>query len=330
MIDLKTRSGLQAKVPETLAEGSSPRFTLDSLDEAAEHYRDNGYVILAGLIDPADCARPRALWEQEVKPASGRMYRQESGRLERHVFNEHGWVMNAVLNIQSLDPRRFPAFRAFAREHILSAPNLVRAFSTLLGAPPMIVQTMYFEGNTTTAEHQDSYYLDSEHIGAMAAAWIALEDIAATAGRFFICPGSHRLHASQHGADNCIAGHHESYIESVARAMKDRKAEICAPVLQAGDVLFWNSLTVHGSLESDNPQSSRSSITCHAIPAGDLFLQFQSKKRALRCESVNGVQIAAPKDLARRGTRVAHRLECSFPRLFQFIRNKAIRLVVSR
>ena len=55
----------------------------------------------------------------------------------------------------------------------------------------MIVQSMYFEGNSVTWEHQDSYYLDDEITGTMIAGWIALEDIECDAGRFFICPKSH-------------------------------------------------------------------------------------------------------------------------------------------
>ena len=33
---------------------------------------------------------------------------------------------------------------------------------------------MYFEGNSATWEHQDSYYLDDEDTGSMLACWIAL------------------------------------------------------------------------------------------------------------------------------------------------------------
>ena len=48
----------------------------------------------------------------------------------------------------------------------------------------MIVQSMYFEGNSVTWEHQDSYYLDDEIVGNMIAGWVALENIKANAGRF--------------------------------------------------------------------------------------------------------------------------------------------------
>ena len=41
--------------------------------------------------------------------------------------------------------------------------------------------------------HQDTYYLDSEQVGKMTAAWLALEEIKADAGRFFICPETHKI-----------------------------------------------------------------------------------------------------------------------------------------
>jgi len=79
--------------------------------------------------------------------------------------------MNPILNLQSIDPVRYPNFRKFAVENILTAPRLAEGFGILFDEKPKIVQSMYFEGNSATWEHQDSYYLDSEMIGSMAAAW---------------------------------------------------------------------------------------------------------------------------------------------------------------
>ena len=50
---------------------------------------------------------------------------------------------------------------------------------------------MYFDGNPVTWPHQDIYYLDAEEIGRMTSAWVAVEDIAPDAGRFFVYPKSH-------------------------------------------------------------------------------------------------------------------------------------------
>src|SRR6202166_3487438 len=152
----------------------------------------------------------------------------------RAYYRDNGCVMNPILNLQSVDPRRFGKFRAFATESLLAAPQLRDLFRALLGDSPKIVQSMYFEGNSATWEHQDSYYLDSEKVGEMTAAWIAIEEIAPRSGRFFICPGSHKVRLDEHGIMNNIAEHHEVYISSVVSKIRKLNLEIRAPALQKG------------------------------------------------------------------------------------------------
>jgi phytanoyl-CoA hydroxylase len=233
--------------------------------------------------------------------------------------------MNPILNLQSIDPRRFGNFRAFATESLLAAPRLRDLFTALLGDSPKIVQSMYFEGNSATWEHQDSYYLDSEKVGEMAAAWIAIEGIAPRSGRFFICPGSHKVRLDEHGIMNNIAEHHEVYISSVVSKIRKLNLEIRAPALQKGDVLFWNSLTIHGSLDSQDPMRSRSSITCHAIPSSRLFLQWQVRLKDLNTDNVNGTRIYRPKDLGNLRNRLVFQVETTIPSLFYWAKRTAIK-----
>ena len=51
---------------------------------------------------------------------------------------------------------------------------------------------MYFESSKGTPAHYDHCFLDAlEEDKEMYGAWIALEDIAESAGRFYVYPGSH-------------------------------------------------------------------------------------------------------------------------------------------
>ncbi len=220
MLELSTPRGLLVQVPETPAEDPSPRFSVNEMAAIGDYYRENGYVIVRSLFPAETCDSQRRLWDEEVKPFGGYIYRQATAKAEKHVFNQNGWVMNPILNLQSVDPKRFPRFRRHATESVLASPDLRDVFAGLLGELPKVVQSMYFEGNSATWEHQDSYYLDSEKVGEMAAAWIAIEDIAAQAGRFFICPGSHKFKLDEHGLENNIAEHHEVYISSVVTKIK--------------------------------------------------------------------------------------------------------------
>jgi phytanoyl-CoA hydroxylase len=325
MIELSTPRGLRVRVPETLEEDPSPRFDCKEQEQIREYYRQHGYVIVSGLVPSADCDKLRSLWAQEIKPTREFIYRQATAKAERHVFNEQGWVMNPILNLQSVDPRRYPEFRAHAVDCILTAPGLSSTFESLLGEPPKIVQSMYFEGNSATWEHQDSYYLDSEQIGTMAAAWIAMEDITATAGRFFVCPRSHRIDLGRQSYATNIADNHDVYIRSVVEKVVELDLPIRAPCLRRGDVLFWNAWTIHGSLDSQDPTHSRASVTCHAIAESHRFLQLQARIMKLDLHRVNGVSVHCPKDLARLTNRIVFHFETHHPRAFYTVKRSAIR-----
>jgi phytanoyl-CoA hydroxylase len=325
MIELTTPRGLRVQVPEYPAEDPSPKFELQEANAIAQYYRDNGYVIVRQAVAAAACDAIRALWEREVKPSREFIYRQATGKAERHVLNSRGWVMNPILNLQSVDPQRYPQFRAFATNRILTAPGLITALRHLLGETPKIVQSMYFEGNSATWEHQDSYYLDSQQIGTMAAAWIAVEDIAANAGRFFVCPGSQKIDMGRQGYRNNIVDNHEAYIGSVVDKMQQLGLPIRAPYLSKGDVLFWNAWTIHGSLDSQDVDRSRSSITCHAIAESHGFLQHQSRLMSLQTRVVNGVSVHCPKDLSRPVNRAILHVESRYPGMFYRAKRAGIR-----
>jgi phytanoyl-CoA hydroxylase len=324
MIELKTPRGLSVSVPESPAEDPSPKFSAHDTSSIKAYYDLNGYVIVKNLFGSQDCDAIRDLWNREVKPSTEFIYRQATAKAERHVVNPKGWVMNPILNLQSINPRLFPQFRQYATKSFFASKNLSQIFSSLIGASPKIVQSMYFEGNSATWEHQDSYYLDSETIGEMTAAWIALEDIQAQAGRFFICPGSHKIQLDDHGLYNNIAENHESYIASVVTKIKELNLEIRAPILKKGDVLFWNAWTIHGSLDSQDEKYSRSSITCHVIPESRQLLQLQARLLNMPADVVGEMAICRPKDLALMKNRAILLIETRFPKLFYALKKQAI------
>ena len=330
MLKLKTPRGLMALVPETQNEDPSPSFDLSEKESIVDYYQQNGYVVVRGLVAAEDCQHMRDLWRSEVKPSRAHIYRQATAKAERHRFNDKGWVMNPILNLQSIDPVLYPNFRRFSVEHILTGPRLAAGFSILLGEKPKIVQSMYFEGNSATWEHQDSYYLDSETVGAMAAAWIALEDIDAEAGRFFICPKSNLLDMGRQNSANNIADRHEEYIQTVVSKIRELGLEIRAPRLSRGDVLFWNAWTIHGSLDSQSSVHSRSSITCHAIPQSHRFLQLQSRILPLNLKEINGIQVHHPKDLAVTFNRLVLWVESHMPGLFYPLKKLAVKSLVAK
>ena len=148
--------------------------------------------------------------------------------------------------------------------------------------------------------------------------------------RFFICPRSHRLDLQRHGAANNIADNHEVYTQSVVAKMRELGLEIRAPRLEKGDVLFWNAWTIHGSLDSQHAERSRSSVTCHAIPAKDRFLQLQMRVLDIDADVVDGVAVYRPKDPSRLRKPTILWLKSRYRKQFYWLKRAAIRHLSAR
>jgi phytanoyl-CoA hydroxylase len=289
-------------------------------------YDTNGYVVAAGLIPPELCDRVLGAFRAQVKPYDGYIYRQTTQNPERHVLSPAGFVLNPILNVQSLPEREFGTFRNAAL-NVLTHQNLRLIVAELLDEQPKIVQTMYFEGNPVTWAHQDTYYLDAETVGTMVGAWVALEDIAVGAGRFYVYPGSHKLDMFKNSGEFDVAFNHQRYKQLVLDVIRQNHLRFVAPALKKGDVLFWSSKTIHGSLETSEPHRSRNSMTCHLISRRSRFLQFQSRIKDVSLMEVNGMQVNHPKDLDRLGNRLMLGFEVMFPKSFQMMKRIAIKLV---
>jgi len=294
-------------------------------DSAAKEYlAAEGYVVVRKLIDPALCAEVREAFALEVKNYKGFLYRQVTARAERNRFNALGHIMNPLLNVQDLDPGRFPRLRQQSLK-VFTAPVVARALREQFGEDPKLVQTMYFEGNSATWAHQDTYYLDSEHIGSMVAAWFALEDIHPGAGRFFVYPRSHLIDVRKNGGDFDIAFHHERYKALIVEIIKRKGLALRAPALEAGDVLFWSAKTVHGSLGTLQTQRTRQSLTAHYIPKSHRFLSLQSRFKSLRLHEHNGIQVHCPKSQALLRNRMTLLVESYLPGPFYFAKRLAVK-----
>jgi phytanoyl-CoA hydroxylase len=322
MFEISAPTGDTVSIPESSTEDRS-YFT--RLDSAAHQYlRAEGYVVLRDVLSGRTCAEIRRAWAAEVKPYPGFLYRQTTARAERNATNEHGYVMNPVLNLQDLEPQRFGGLRR-ATLDAFTAPALIGALRAVFGEDPKLVQSMYFEGNSATWAHQDTYYLDSEHVGTMVAAWVALEDIHPGAGRFYVYAKSHLIDLAKNGGDFDVAFHHDRYKQLIVELIRSRHLELRAPALTAGDVLLWNAKTIHGSLPTHRTFNSRQSLTAHYIPKSHRFLQLQSRIKPLALSEHNGIQVHCPKNQQHLQNRVTLYVESRFPRPFYFAKRLAVK-----
>lgn len=327
---LPTKNGIPCFTPSDDEDDPTPKFSSGELQEASRYYDENGYVVFKSLLSSSQCQDLLSFWEQEVKQFKGYIYRQATSKAEKNLFNDKGFVMNPILNLQSLNVKHFSRLRAAFEQSIIGNIILAKATEILLGEKPRIVQSMYFEGNSATWEHQDSYYLDDEVPGKMVAAWVALEDISPDAGRFFVCPKSHLADYSDMNIENNIATNHDAYIQSIVNLIKEKSFEVRAPRLSQGDVLFWNSMTIHGSLDTVDSAMSRSSVTFHAIRSSSRFNMLRTRLRDLGSGGNSPFDVYRPKDQKQRRNQIVFWLESRFPKPFYALKRKAITFLVSQ
>ncbi len=303
--------------------------SLSSPESRRGYFQQNGYLVRPGLIDESLCFQAAACFDKEIKSYGGHLYRQASANPEKHEFNAAGKVMNPLLNPLSVNSRRFPLFRAIS-EKLLSSGKLFGAVEEIYTEPAVLVQSMYFEGNPGTWPHQDGYYLDADTPGQLIGAWIALEDIDARVGRFYILPGSQLADAGSNRGNLSIATNHERYKQHVLEYVRCRLSEIRAPVLKRGDVLFWSSRTIHGASVPVDPNLSRHSYTAHFISASSRFVQYECIPLTVRPAKLGGNDVCRPKDQNRLINRWILALESHTPWLFPRLKKAVVAHKIKR
>jgi phytanoyl-CoA hydroxylase len=239
------------------------------MNNLKELYEANGYYIFEKLIPEPLIDKLLSLYETDILPSKAYFFRQSSNRWETNRISRYGYAEESFLNVH--DYPNYPEFEEVAKQ-IFCSQAVREALAQLTGSPEHnLVQSMLFDLNTATHAHQDWYYLDSMPPGHLLAGWFALEDIHEEAGRFYVLPKSNWIDFDL-TIDEKVST--TPYRKKLQEYLDTHQENIYAPALKKGDVLFWNSRTIHGSLETKNPQHSRKSLTAHYLPS-----QYQSGSR---------------------------------------------------
>jgi phytanoyl-CoA hydroxylase len=255
-----------------------------ALTSAREYYEENGYFVCRNLIRPELIDRLVARYHSDIVPARYPFFRQNTNAYEINKLTSHGYVQQSFLDIH--DYQKFPDFSKCARD-IYTDPAVRSALKDITGFDAFnLMQTMLFDANTETQPHQDWWYLDSVPHGHLLAGWFALEDIDERAGRFYVLPKSLRVNLHSDKPDLT----HSEWLARVADYVKSNPQQVYAPALRKGDVLFWNSRTIHGALPTQDPRFSRKSLTAHYMPSELQFGNLFVIKDAIRYKTYNGMQ----------------------------------------
>ncbi|AFZ19332.1 phytanoyl-CoA dioxygenase family protein [Allocoleopsis franciscana] len=232
------------------------------MSQPKEYYDENGYYIFQKLIPESLIDQLLDIYKSQVLNSNSYFFRQSSNRWERNQVNEFGYCEESFLNVH--DYPNHPEFDETIKQ-IFCSPQVRDALTQLTNSQEHnLMQSMLFDLNAATPAHQDWYYLDSMPSGHLLAGWFALEDIHEEAGRFYVLPKSHRVELDLTADEKAS---NSPYMKKLKEYVELHQNEIYAPALKKGDVLFWNSGTVHGSFPTLNPQYSRKSLTAHYLPS---------------------------------------------------------------
>ena len=249
-----------------------------------EYYETNGYCVFRNLIPTAAVDRLVQRYQEDIVSSDYPFFRQNTDAYQPNKLTEHGYVKQSFLDIH--DYSEFAEFSQYARD-IYTSDAMRGALKQATGFDSFnLMQTMLFDANTETKPHQDWWYLDSVPNGSLIASWIALEDIDERAGRFFVIPKSFNVDLHSDTPDL----KHSEWMARMARYFEEHQDQVHAPALKKGDVLFWNSRTIHGSLKTQDPSFSRKSLTAHYLPSHMAFGNLFVKKESLKYKTYNGMK----------------------------------------
>jgi phytanoyl-CoA hydroxylase len=223
--------------------------------------------IPASLLDPLISAH------NDFKRSAFSVFRaQGTTNFERPLLDQFGDQKNSIQNPHLLGFNHF--FRS-GIEQIILHENISKCLADFTGANKHVwCQSMFFDKSTGTKLHQDNWYLDTSPNGKMVGIWIALENVEQTAGPFCIYSNSDtsKLNPSDFDFENLDED--VNFKSTFPNAVRyDFAAE-------AGDMIIWDSLSIHGALPPDDATKTRKSITAHFYPLG-LRIQDPPVKRFL-------------------------------------------------
>jgi phytanoyl-CoA hydroxylase len=237
-----------------------------------QFFIDQNYIICRNALDGKLISDLIAVYDSWIQDAKDNKYLRQSGLTEANEFSAAGGVKNCFLNPHTY---KHGCNRKLSRLilSVLASPGVSKALTAISGHSRFsLYQSMLFD-HTTTRPHQDWIYLDSRPVGHLIAAWVALEDIHLDGIRFYVYPGSQHFRpaSSYNHESKDWREQYDSFLSEIDQELSGGQWEMYAPSLLKGDIFFWGSRIIHGSVQGSNPDRRRRSIAAHFVPDGFKF-----------------------------------------------------------
>ncbi len=253
------------------------------------HFRQHGYLIVRGLVPPADVA---ALDEHTVDLMAGELPEQramdEVDPTGQRGTSGHRGETNTLRHLFRPPAHYTPAQKAafFLRIHMLHRqlplherfllhPRVLDVLEALVGPDVLALQSMLFlkpPGKVGQGWHQDSYYIPT-HPDTLVGSWLAIDDADEYNGALWLakgsgaepihppCPNSRDKQSAYGFGDRLVedlthvqGASEPNDSQNTLAAVADNYDQVLANV-KKGDVVFFNGHILHRS--KDNVTSDR-------------------------------------------------------------------------
>jgi ectoine hydroxylase-related dioxygenase (phytanoyl-CoA dioxygenase family) len=229
-------------------------------------FEENGYLILPGLFAQELMAR----------------LKQHLDDLWRNRHDNPAQVIDCYFGLPNEERTWFRRAPAEVRDapyklldlhledetirDVCAAPALMQVLAGLLGARPMVCNSLLFERGSQQYPHFDTFFMPSATKNMMAASWIAIDPVTQTNGPVYYYPKSHMIepYVFSHGKINAVFAELETGAQPhIRRIIEEHRLERRLFLAEPGDVLIWHAQLLHGGSNIENPAETRRSLVTH-------------------------------------------------------------------
>ena len=230
---------------------------------ALEYFIDHGYVIF-----------PKAVAEEVIDAYLDRFERAWREPPPHIWAHSGGEVVPLSMAIYDRVAKVSDLHYYFPRAHeMIFAPAIRDFLAALYERAPVVFQTMTMRKGSEEPLHTDTGPLTLTEPMALAASWIALEDVREGAGALQFVPGSHRV---PEVLNNGVSKGHDGDMSAYYRVLQETLKHCDAAGLRTeyfmakkGDVLIWHADLMHGGAPIGDPSLTRKSLVSHYMPHGE-------------------------------------------------------------
>jgi ectoine hydroxylase-related dioxygenase (phytanoyl-CoA dioxygenase family) len=232
-------------------------------DEQRQAHRRDGFVIVRGLISPEEIAVIRDTFMEMNR--NGPVEGLSETRRRKVDDTSGGYDPSDPLAFypRMMHPHKHPdkPVGPIAMKYMLDA-RIEAVLTELMGEKPYAAQSMFYfkpPGARGQDFHQDNFYLKVKP-GTCMAAWVAIDRCDEDNGGMMCVPETSDY------AIQCPEKSDSTLYFTTEHVDIPEGKQAVLPIMEPGDVLFFNGSTIHGSGPNKSADRFRRSIIFHYLP----------------------------------------------------------------